>query len=567
MLKTRTITGINGPLTHSLNEMKVLFTTSKIKKRVVTLNHTDNEIINPLYKTIGITETDEEESCPVCFTDAVLYSCPKDRKCTAKYCKNCIEQHAEYSNSCKCYSCNYTFTLGDLALMYDSKIDLIKSKLYRCKLRTYTVVYDKYMNHEIRRVNAAKKFCEITGLELKSKIVRTLLYDNEENIRKRYRTDIIPLYQDIWLDIMDNMQNGTVVDRCKDCDSNIEEITHDRIDCTPYTTYDCLQCSNRLCKYCGIVYNRDRQRHRCTRNDVLSYREILKSSKQCPSCYTRVSKIIGCDVMWCTECGTTFDWTTGKIGSGEQHNPEHQDYLTELYDGIVLRNSWDFERPTEYEDEDYDVTEYIINERLGHKYSNKQLLEVVLLSNIVNHIREVLNKLQMLDRSLQRDTIIRPTKYRKERIDYLLSDKTEADLTQYDDLMRNHAVSMFCRRYICTVIQRLRKQLTLDINDFFYRGKHYCRSTNMPSAESLYIRYCRTISKYSKELESIGDYLYENPNLYFMLYGKANEQTFSYYDRYTGIIIPAKYTVGHNLSDKMCKDLTSILRFKLYLHN
>lgn len=563
MSNTRTITGIVGPLTRDFNEMKVVFSTSKNKKRIVTLSYNDNEIVNPLYRTIGIVETDEEENCLVCFTDAILYLCPESRNCQAKYCKNCIDQYAEYSDSCKCYSCGYTFTLGDMVMMYGSKIELIKSKLYRRKLRTYTVLYDKYMNYEIRRVNAAKKFCEITSLSLDSKIVVTLLSGDDEYLRKRYRPDISALYQDIWLDVMDNIQEGNVVDRCRDCDGNIEEITHDRMDCTPYTTYDCLQCTNRLCKYCGIVYCRDKQVHRCTRNDVLSYREILKTSKQCPSCYTRVTKIIGCDVMWCTECGTTFDWETGKVMNESNHNPEHHDYLTTLYDGINLRDSWDFDTPVNWNIARDKMEEYILRERLRHTYTATQLLEKIVLCNLPLHIYDVLHKLSDLDRSLQKDTIIKPTRFRKERMEYLLSDKSESDLKQYNDLMQSHAIGMFRRRYICTVIQRLRTRLLHEIKGFFRVDEDLPREA-MHSVEVLYIRYCKIISIYSKEIESIGDHLYESGNLYYMLYGKANEHTYSYYDKYTGIIIPAKYSIGHNLSEQMSKTLISILRSRLY---
>lgn len=64
--------------------------------------------------------------------------------------------------------------------------------------------------------------------------------------------------------------------------------------------------------------------HTCDPNDVQSVEEIKKSTKPCPKCGTRITKLSGCSQMFCTAptCGTVFDWNTMRIQtSGPEHNP------------------------------------------------------------------------------------------------------------------------------------------------------------------------------------------------------------------------------------------------------
>ena len=51
-----------------------------------------------------------------------------------------------------------------------------------------------------------------------------------------------------------------------------------------------------------------------------------KDTKKCPTCYSLIHKIDGCDQMWCTQCKTAFSWNTLKI-ENKVHNPHFYEYL------------------------------------------------------------------------------------------------------------------------------------------------------------------------------------------------------------------------------------------------
>jgi hypothetical protein len=84
---------------------------------------------------------------------------------------------------------------------------------------------------------------------------------------------------------------------------------------------------------------------------------MKKECRCCPECGTNIFKIEGCNQMFCTNCNTPFDWTTGKkIMNGAIHNPHYFEYLRAANGGVMPRNpgdipcianlpnAWQFER-------------------------------------------------------------------------------------------------------------------------------------------------------------------------------------------------------------------------------
>ena len=109
-------------------------------------------------------------------------------------------------------------------------------------------------------------------------------------------------------------------------------------------SYKCELCSTYVCKDCMIVKKeKNDETHTCNKEDVETVSLIRKETRPCPKCGIRISKIDGCDQMWCTSdgCGTAFSWNSGKAISGIIHNPHYYEWLRRNGNGEIPRNPGD----------------------------------------------------------------------------------------------------------------------------------------------------------------------------------------------------------------------------------
>lgn len=88
--------------------------------------------------------------------------------------------------------------------------------------------------------------------------------------------------------------------------------------------WKCKLCDTTICAKCNEPKKSD---HKCDPDMVETIKLIKKDTKGCPKCGTMISKISGCSQMWCPDCHTTFDWNTGHIDTGIQHNPHYFEYM------------------------------------------------------------------------------------------------------------------------------------------------------------------------------------------------------------------------------------------------
>lgn len=59
---------------------------------------------------------------------------------------------------------------------------------------------------------------------------------------------------------------------------------------------------------------------------MATIKAIKAEARGCPKCATLISKIDGCDQMWCTQCHATFSWRTGQV-EGYTHNPHYYEFM------------------------------------------------------------------------------------------------------------------------------------------------------------------------------------------------------------------------------------------------
>lgn len=89
-------------------------------------------------------------------------------------------------------------------------------------------------------------------------------------------------------------------------------------------SFKCGMCKKQFCKHCQIESDDE---HECNPDDVATIKHLLEETKPCPKCSMPISRISGCNQVWTPCCKIAFDWSTGKIDSGNIHCPEYFDYL------------------------------------------------------------------------------------------------------------------------------------------------------------------------------------------------------------------------------------------------
>jgi hypothetical protein len=92
--------------------------------------------------------------------------------------------------------------------------------------------------------------------------------------------------------------------------------------------WKCEMCSKYACRDCHELIGDDKDApHECDPGRVETAKLIEQETKPCPKCFARITKIEGCDQMWCTACNDcAFSYRTGAIET-VIHNPHYAEYV------------------------------------------------------------------------------------------------------------------------------------------------------------------------------------------------------------------------------------------------
>ena len=100
----------------------------------------------------------------------------------------------------------------------------------------------------------------------------------------------------------------------------------------------CGICEKTSCKDCHEPKD---ENHECDPGKIETVKLLKKDSKPCPKCSCFITKIAGCDHMWCTNCNTGFSWKTGALTDARNEtNPLYYAYMRRTA-GQVPRNAGD----------------------------------------------------------------------------------------------------------------------------------------------------------------------------------------------------------------------------------
>jgi hypothetical protein len=100
--------------------------------------------------------------------------------------------------------------------------------------------------------------------------------------------------------------------------------------------YVCGICETNVCSRCHEI-KKEGTEHTCKPEDIESAKAIMKETRPCPKCAVPIFKIDGCSQMWCSMCKTAFNWNTGRIETGNIHNPHYYEWMRQNNNGAIPR--------------------------------------------------------------------------------------------------------------------------------------------------------------------------------------------------------------------------------------
>ncbi len=119
-------------------------------------------------------------------------------------------------------------------------------------------------------------------------------------------------------------------------------------ECRGYVSsaWKCGLCERYSCSRCHEPKNgRDDPDHVCNEDTVATIALLANDTKPCPnpSCGTPITKLSGCDQMWCPTCHWAFSWRTGERvrAGGVIHNPHYFEHQRAMNNGVIPRQPGD----------------------------------------------------------------------------------------------------------------------------------------------------------------------------------------------------------------------------------
>lgn len=108
------------------------------------------------------------------------------------------------------------------------------------------------------------------------------------------------------------------------------------------SAYKCGLCDHWVCPDCHADKGVDRHaEHTCAEDDKKTVAMLRENTRPCPKCHTGIFKVSGCDQMWCVSCHTCFSWNSGRILTGNVHNPHYYEFMRRVNGGEAPRNALD----------------------------------------------------------------------------------------------------------------------------------------------------------------------------------------------------------------------------------
>ena len=332
-------------------------------------------------------------SCIICLNDIVhkasILACPA---CEKESCHSCLQSYFETISEPKCPNCFVLFTRDFLAkscqkfmLTFKKKREtfLLEQELSKLPesqpfvevvsfarasevdIKAWSEREDE-LKRELQRLKEQKQYAKELVSQVKSKEYG-LATANMQNLKRLREEDESGL---VSTSLKKDDKKGQDVPLMVICPCPVDDCRGFVMTTAVEGTLSCGVCQVLVCGKCLVVTNKDALAkdalakdvlakdalakdalakdalakdvavtlHVCNPDQLASAIEIKKSSKPCPKCSAPISKIDGCDQMWCVQCKTAFSYASGKVVNGPVHNPHYYEWLRKnSEDGAIPR--------------------------------------------------------------------------------------------------------------------------------------------------------------------------------------------------------------------------------------
>lgn len=247
-------------------------------------------------------------SCNICVetfnrSNRLCVTCPK---CEFQSCRSCCEKYLTGSDEdANCMNCKTNWDYKTMSSLFTKTfIDKRYKKHYEQILYEREIALlpatQPLVEEQIRKENIKKRIDIIT-----------------ENIQelKRKQSSLIREYHK-----QPELQKQNFVKKCPNGE------------CRGFLNnqWKCGLCYNWSCPECHEVKGMNKNaEHTCKPENVETTKLLRRDTKSCPKCTTLITKIEGCDQMFCTQCHTAFSWNTRRIEKGVIHNPHYFEWRSQ----------------------------------------------------------------------------------------------------------------------------------------------------------------------------------------------------------------------------------------------
>lgn len=244
-----------------------------------------------------------DNTCLICFDeiDGNIYSCA-DKTCSCKTCLDCTEALISFSYNekkipdCPVDGCNSVYTIDGLKGISDKSIDEYRNACLEFFLR-----------------GSGDKVSKIVE---KQKMLHKLREEKKKFIKDKFPAAIALIASITFSSRVNKLEKQ----KAKNIQAKLEESKRRCmvLTCTGFLndSLKCMSCSAQFCERCEKVKEGD---HVCRQEDIDTI-DLIKSMIKCPKCMLPVFKNGGCDSITCSNCGTYFVYSTGKMGGSGSVN-------------------------------------------------------------------------------------------------------------------------------------------------------------------------------------------------------------------------------------------------------